>query len=250
MKCVFWRVLSAIFGAVVRFCRVRKGHVAPDKFPLHPQVSHVLVLEEPSLPAAQTPWNAKTDEWWHTAVSGLSPTAEVEWLQSEDRSFLLYTSGSTGKPKGVVHTIGEHAGTGVGELVEPRPNLLPGSGYHGGSAVALIRDTRGRGLPAAIGHWTHQNSMYVSEVRFGARVQHHEHTARPNVDRCTQLTVGVCGALSNGFPASAAQVATWWLPPPAASSCWTFAPGTCTGALRTADGELLRGSGKACAAGQ
>ncbi|MEW5308089.1 MAG: hypothetical protein WDW38_000075 [Sanguina aurantia] len=70
-------------------------------------VSHVLVLEEPSLPAAQTPWNAKTDEWWHTAVSGLSPTAEVEWLQSEDRSFLLYTSGSTGKPKGVVHTIGE-----------------------------------------------------------------------------------------------------------------------------------------------
>lgn len=70
------------------------------------QVSHVLVLEEPSLPAAQTPWNAKTDEWWHKTVTGLSSTAEVEWLQSEDRSFLLYTSGSTGKPKGVVHTIG------------------------------------------------------------------------------------------------------------------------------------------------
>lgn len=69
-------------------------------------VKRVLVVEDVSLPRKDCPWMAGRDVWWGDEVPRSSHYCAPEWLDAEDRSFLLYTSGSTGKPKGVVHTTG------------------------------------------------------------------------------------------------------------------------------------------------
>uniref|UniRef100_A0A7S0RB14 Acetyl-coenzyme A synthetase n=1 Tax=Chlamydomonas leiostraca TaxID=1034604 RepID=A0A7S0RB14_9CHLO len=91
-------------------------------------VKRVLVLEDPCLPRKDTPWVPGRDVWWADEVPRSSHYCAPEWLDSEDRSFLLYTSGSTGKPKGVVHTTGGYM---VGTAVTSRYyfDLQPGDIY-------------------------------------------------------------------------------------------------------------------------
>jgi len=49
-------------------------------------------------------WVEGRDVWFDDFIGAQSEDCPVEWVGSEDPSFMLYTSGSTGKPKGVLHT--------------------------------------------------------------------------------------------------------------------------------------------------
>ncbi|KAL6750699.1 acetyl CoA synthetase [Haematococcus lacustris] len=70
------------------------------------KVQRVLCLEDSSVPREACPWQPGRDVWWREEVAQRPSYCAPEWMDSEDRLFLLYTSGSTGKPKGVVHTTG------------------------------------------------------------------------------------------------------------------------------------------------
>jgi acetyl-CoA synthetase len=92
----------------------RRGKVVPMKETAETaaressELEHLLVvrrLSEP--PGADVPWDPARDRvtlWWHEAVDGQSPEAEVALTESEDPYMLIYTSGTTGRPKGAVHT--------------------------------------------------------------------------------------------------------------------------------------------------
>jgi acetyl-CoA synthetase len=71
------------------------------------QVPVCLVADNPrAAKAADAPWTAGRDVWWHDVVPQQATAAPVTWVDAEDPLFMLYTSGSTGKPKGVVHSTG------------------------------------------------------------------------------------------------------------------------------------------------
>jgi acetyl-CoA synthetase len=70
-----------------------------------PSVHSVLVIQRtghvPTLNAGKV-----REQWWHEAMSGVSPVCKTVPLDAEAPFFIIYTSGSTGRPKGVVHTLG------------------------------------------------------------------------------------------------------------------------------------------------
>ncbi len=61
------------------------------------QVRRVLVYEDASLPREQVAVQAGRDVWWLDEVPRRPTYCAPEWMDSEDRLFLLYTSGSTGE---------------------------------------------------------------------------------------------------------------------------------------------------------
>ncbi|WP_269607834.1 acetate--CoA ligase [Prochlorococcus marinus] len=66
-----------------------------------PSVKSVLVVERTK---DSITMESGRDIWWQDIVPMQSDFCLPEYMDSEDRLFVLYTSGSTGKPKGVVHT--------------------------------------------------------------------------------------------------------------------------------------------------
>ena len=66
-----------------------------------PSVKSVLVVQRTKEPIKM---EEGRDYWWHETIPPMSAECPPEFMDSEDRLFVLYTSGSTGKPKGVVHT--------------------------------------------------------------------------------------------------------------------------------------------------
>ncbi len=66
-----------------------------------PNVKSVLVVQRTK---ADIEMQSGRDYWWEDVVTPQSSDCDPEYMDSEDRLFVLYTSGSTGKPKGVVHT--------------------------------------------------------------------------------------------------------------------------------------------------
>ena len=55
-------------------------------------------------------WVDGRDLDYHDEVRELdNPTVSVEWLESNEASYILYTSGTTGKPKGIQRDVGGHA---------------------------------------------------------------------------------------------------------------------------------------------
>ncbi len=66
-----------------------------------PTVNSVLIVQRTK---EKISFNPERDYWWHELVPAQSSECSPEYMDSEDRLFVLYTSGSTGKPKGVVHT--------------------------------------------------------------------------------------------------------------------------------------------------
>ena len=71
-----------------------------------PSVRHVIVCKRlpASSTAAQIPWHAERDHWWHELVPPQAPAAETSMTSAEDPLMIIYTSGTTGPPKGAVHT--------------------------------------------------------------------------------------------------------------------------------------------------
>ncbi|CAM6129594.1 unnamed protein product [Calypogeia fissa] len=59
-----------------------------------------------ALSRKETAFQTGRDVWWQDIIPTQSTECAIEWVDAEDRLFLLYTSGSTGKPKGVLHTTG------------------------------------------------------------------------------------------------------------------------------------------------
>ncbi len=66
-----------------------------------PSVTSVLVVQRTKQPINM---QSGRDYWWHEIVPDQRGVCSPEYMDSEDRLFVLYTSGSTGTPKGVVHT--------------------------------------------------------------------------------------------------------------------------------------------------
>ena len=89
--------LKQIVDDALKICKDKEGY----------EVDHCAVYENKrALAAAETSFTEGRDVWWHDAVPPQSKDCPVEWVDSEDPSFMLYTSGSTGKPKGVQHCTG------------------------------------------------------------------------------------------------------------------------------------------------
>lgn len=91
-------------------------------------MKRVLVLEDAAVARERTPWVAGRDVWWLDEVPRRPEYCVPEWMEAEDRLFLLYTSGSTGKPKGVVHTTGGYM-VGAGTTCRYTFDMRPGDIY-------------------------------------------------------------------------------------------------------------------------
>src|SRR4029078_13197627 len=58
--------------------------------------------------AADVPFDARRDRWWHEAVASVSEedVRQAEETDPETPFMVIYTSGTTGAPKGTVHVHG------------------------------------------------------------------------------------------------------------------------------------------------
>jgi len=91
-------------------------------------VSRVLVWEDAGVPRSQCTTKPGRDVWWQETIPRFPASCAPEWMDAEDRLFLLYTSGSTGKPKGVVHTTGGYM-VGTATTMKYTFDARPGDVY-------------------------------------------------------------------------------------------------------------------------